>query len=853
MITIIKVNEVFLKISAEKYILQELSNYFTFDVDGARFSPAFKQKLWNGKKHLFNLQTRMIYAGLYKHILVFAEKSGYTINENSYKPEKDNYSIETVKKFVKEIVKPASQGIPLETRDYQIAGIHHCVSNKRATILSPTSCHKKGDKVLMSNGKFKNIEDIKVGDYVIGNDGKHKRVLRVFKGENVELYDIIPKNSKNKKITVTSEHILPLKFSDYKEKFGYGKGDKNYIEYITVSDYLKKPKYYKHCANMFYNDTILHFDNEKDPDINLSPYFIGCYIGDGSSYGCAITSKDKEIIQEIYAQANKLSCIVKRTTSNQYGYKIVGSANKENLVFREFNKFGLYFSGKNRIKCEERFIPFEFINSSEAFRLELLAGLIDTDGYYSNAVNYEYSSKSIKLCEDVQLLAMSLGFKTTVSSKLNKIHNRLYYTTRISGDISKIPVRIPRKKYVHWDRKVQRSTHRKKFDIEFHGIDDFYGIEVEDHLYITNDGLITHNSGKSLIIYSIVRFLLSSKKIKRALFIFPGTSLVEQMYKDFIDYSSINEWDVVNRSHAIFSGQEKQTDKTLTFATYQSLAKMPISFFKQFDCVVVDECQTAKSKSIVDIMERCHNIEYRFGFSGTIPDGKSGKAHRLVIEGLFDKVFETISTDELIKRGQVTNLKIKAVLLKYPDEVRKLFPKVKYPDEIKYLIDNKQRNKFIVNLANNLTGNTLILFNFIEHGKLLLELLKDRSNVHFITGDNSVEERENVRQIAESTNDCVIVATYGVFSTGINIRNLHNCVIASPTKSKIRLFQSLGRILRLSNGKTVCTLYDIGDDLSWKSNKNHTLNHFMERIKYYAEAKLKYKIIEHQLIKQPTL
>lgn len=499
MITITKVNEVFLKISAEKYILQELNNYFAFDVDGARFSPAFKQKLWNGKKHLFNGQTRTIYVGLYQHILEFAEKSGYTINENSYKPEKDNYSIETVEKFVKEIVKPASQGIPLETRDYQINGIHHCVSNKRATILSPTS------------------------------------------------------------------------------------------------------------------------------------------------------------------------------------------------------------------------------------------------------------------------------------------------------------------------------------------------------------------SGKSLLIYSIVRFLLSSKKIKRALFIFPGTSLVEQMYKDFIDYSSINEWDVENRSHAIFSGQEKQTDKTLTFATYQSLAKMPISFFGQFDAVFVDECQTAKSKSIVDIMERCHNIEYRFGFSGTIPDGKAGKAHRLVIEGLFDKVFETISTDELIKRGQVTNLKIKSILLKYPDSIKKLFPKVKYPDEMKYLIENKQRNKFIVNLANNLTGNTLILFNFIEHGKTLLKLLEGRENVHFITGDNSVEEREHVRQIAESTDDCLIVATYGVFSTGINIRNLHNCIIASPTKSRIRLFQSLGRILRLSNGKTVCTLYDIGDDLSWKSNRNHTLKHFMERIKYYAEAKLKYKIIEHQLIKHLSL
>ena len=259
MITITKVNEVFLKISAEKYILQELNNYFTFDVDGARFSPAFKQKLWNGKKHLFNGQTRTIYVGLYSHILEFAEKSGYTINEDSYKPDINEHSIETVETFVKEIVKPASQGIPLETRDYQINGIHHCVSNKRATILSPTSCHKKGDKILMSNGKFKNIEDITVDDYVIGNDGKHKKVLRVFTGENAELYDIIPRNSKNKKIP------LVLHQQDFK------------FYTTTKANGVYTPNWFKwwfRCLyNMLFHSVLFNTPNECDsfPSKTASP------------------------------------------------------------------------------------------------------------------------------------------------------------------------------------------------------------------------------------------------------------------------------------------------------------------------------------------------------------------------------------------------------------------------------------------------------------------------------------------------------------------------------------------------------------------------------------------------------
>jgi superfamily II DNA or RNA helicase len=169
-----------------------------------------------------------------------------------------------------------------------------------------------------------------------------------------------------------------------------------------------------------------------------------------------------------------------------------------------------------------------------------------------------------------------------------------------------------------------------------------------------------------------------------------------------------------------------------------------------------------------------------------------------------------------------------------------------------FIVSHEKRNNFICNLALKSEGNTLVLFQFVnKHGKILHKMISDKAHdkrkVFFVSGATETEDRESIRKITETESDAIIVASFGTFSTGINIPSLENVIFASPSKSKIRNLQSIGRGLRLKNGKTECNLYDLSDDLSWKSWKNHTLNHFAERLKTYSEEKFNYKIVEVKL------
>ena len=275
-------------------------------------------------------------------------------------------------------------------------------------------------------------------------------------------------------------------------------------------------------------------------------------------------------------------------------------------------------------------------------------------------------------------------------------------------------------------------------------------------------------------------------------------------------------------------------------STWQSLYKMQKKYFEKFNCVIVDECHTAKAKSIVSIMTKLCDAKYRFGFTGTL-DGI--EVNKWVLEGLFGPSYKIVKTDELMQKGHLAKLDIKVLLLKHPPQRFEV-----YEDEIQYIINHQKRNNFIKNLALDLKGNTLILFSRVEtHGQPLYELINnnkiDNRQVFFVHGGVSTQDREQVREITEKENNAIIVASYGTFSTGINIKNLHNVIFSSPSKSRIRNLQSIGRVLRKSNTKTKATLYDIADDISYKSRKNYTLNHLIERIKIYSEENFNYDIV----------
>jgi len=348
-------------------------------------------------------------------------------------------------------------------------------------------------------------------------------------------------------------------------------------------------------------------------------------------------------------------------------------------------------------------------------------------------------------------------------------------------------------------------------------------------------------SGKSLIIYMLFRQMLRYKEGSKGLIIVPTTSLVEQLFSDFGDYNNGAMGEYV---HRIYQGKEKHTDKPLTISTWQSLYQLPKEYFHQFDYIIGDEAHLFKAQSLTTILTSCINAKYRIGLTGTL-DGT--KTHKLVLEGLFGQVKQVTTTRELMDKKQVSDFEIKCLILKHPDDICLEMKDKDYQAEIQYLIACEARNKFIKNLAVSLGNNTLILYQMVaKHGQVLYDMIRNTENigdrkVFFVHGGTETEDREKIREIMERENDAIIVASYGTFSTGINIRNLHNIIFASPSKSRVRSLQSIGRGLRNSEGKDKATLYDIADDLRYKKHMNFTLKHFVERVKIYTEEKFSFK------------
>jgi superfamily II DNA or RNA helicase len=349
-------------------------------------------------------------------------------------------------------------------------------------------------------------------------------------------------------------------------------------------------------------------------------------------------------------------------------------------------------------------------------------------------------------------------------------------------------------------------------------------------------------SGKSLLLYLVSMYLLT--KGKRGLIIVPRSALVEQLYSDFEDYSTKNGKNMEKYCHRVYSGRDKESDKPIVISTWQSLQRLPKEYFQQFDYVVCDEVHQAQAKALTDIVTKCTKAEYRLGVTGTLT---GAKAHEWQLIGLFGQIYKATSSKELMDKKQLAELTIKCLLLKYSEEECQYMKSASYQDEIKYIISNPERNKFVVNLALSLEGNTLLLFNFVEsHGDVLYDMLnkrvKDGRKVFYIHGGTDVEDREQIRKVVESETNAIIVGSVGVLSTGTNIVALDNVIFASPSKSKIRNLQSIGRGLRVSDTKKSATLFDIADDFKWKGRENFTLKHFFERLKTYNEEKFNFKI-----------
>jgi superfamily II DNA or RNA helicase len=353
-------------------------------------------------------------------------------------------------------------------------------------------------------------------------------------------------------------------------------------------------------------------------------------------------------------------------------------------------------------------------------------------------------------------------------------------------------------------------------------------------------------SGKSLVIYLLSRYYTQDESGK-VLLIVPTLNLVAQMKTDFQEYGANIQYDVDKNIHSLYSGQDRTVEKPITISTWQTAIKLPKDYFQKFSCVIVDEAHLATSKSLKYILENCVNTPHRFGTTGTI---QSTKCHSLVVEGLTGPIFQATTTKHLMDDKKLAELKIRCIVLEHSEEERKQNNKLDYHQEIEYIVSHQKRNKYIRNLALSLKGNTLLLFQYVKkHGVGIYEDIKNKDKtrkVFFVAGSTEVEEREQIRAITETEENAIIVASIGVFSLGINIKNLENIIFASPSKSRIRTLQSIGRVLRIGRSDKAI-LYDVIDDMHWKKHRNYALKHFFERIKIYDQERFSYAIYQVKL------
>lgn len=346
-------------------------------------------------------------------------------------------------------------------------------------------------------------------------------------------------------------------------------------------------------------------------------------------------------------------------------------------------------------------------------------------------------------------------------------------------------------------------------------------------------------SGKSLIIYGILRFALDFGMLTKIALVVPKVGLVAQMINDFKDYSVLNGWDAEANCHGIVGGKDKDSSAPIYVTTWQSIVNLDEEYFAQFDGYLPDEAHTCKAKSMRFVSEAMSNAYFRIGTTGT-----NDQKNLMMIEALLGPDIPTISTRELIDRGDASHFRVKSIVMRYPQEDREMAYALREKDkrtayglERNFLYSRPKRNKLIVAICKQIKrGNTLVVFNKIEHGKLLYEMLREAlpgRNVYYVAGSVDGDDREVIRTEINDDKGAVGVVSLQTFSTGVSIRNLHNLIFPIPMKAEITIKQTIGRMLRNADDGTAATCYDFADDLSCHGRSNYSLKHAEERLKIY--------------------
>ena len=694
-------------------------------------------------------------------------------------------------------------------RDYQQQASDAAVSffndkkkKHNAIMVLPTGCHAKGSKILMYDGSIKYVEDVKVGDELVGDDGKKRIVLELHRGVD-RLYEITP--IKGEPFVVNGGHILSL----YKTNEG-----KNFpscmprIDEISVEEYLKTSNNYKHLHKLR-KPEFVDFGNETKPVIE--PYFLGLYLGDGCSVnGIDITSQRKEVEDFLYSFAARYGMKVRKATkknnlASTYSLSNIKVSRANSNPIRVF----LHELGLAGLTSAFKFIPTHYKTASKCDRLELLAGLLDTDSYYDNNRNtYEYCTKSEQLADDIIFLCRSLGlFCSTKTGKI--VNGETYYRMSVTGKLDIIPTKVKIRKGK--PRLQKKSVLVTGFTVKYLGRGNYYGFTVDgNHLYCDGQFFIHHNSGKSLVIADI-----ASRLDGHTLVFQPSKEILEQNFKKLCSYGIFD--------CSIYSASfNSKVISRITFATIGSVKSHP-ELFSHFKNVIIDECHTVNPKEGM-YKEFLSNLNSKvLGLTATPYRLSSSRNFGSILKfitrtrpAIFKEVIYQVQISTLLDQGFLAklnyypmnplgwnedNLKLNTTGADYTD--KSVVQEYERIDFYGYLVHIVQR------LMNPKKGGKrkgiLVFTRFLKEAERLTWSIP---GCVIVSGETPKKERERILEAFKS-GEIPVVANVGVLTTGFDYPELDTIVMARPTMSLALWYQIVGRAIRPHSNKDAGWVVDL--------------------------------------------
>lgn len=697
-----------------------------------------------------------------------------------------------------------------KNRPYQDDAVNDCMnyingkSKKPSVCVAPVGCHTEGFEILMYDGSLKEVQDISIGEELMGIDSTKRVVKTLHRGED-QLYKITVRNGVE--FTVNEGHILKLYRTSYPDKLENHKGVPHSLE-VTILEYLNLKEYIKQDMKLRISDLITFETNNILP---ISPYFLGLWLGDGTSSKPHITTKDVEVVNYLkeFSEKNNLN-LVKQNTP--YGYSLtrkIGTARENNLTKR------LRFLGV----IGNKHIPHIYKTASVEDRVMLLTGLLDSDGYLDRKKGvFELTQKSKKLVEDIKFLCHSLGLYCTLKKSYKNCQSfnkkRLYYRLHIKWSPLLVKNKIKRKKLL--EHKHNTRSNLFKFDITKMSRGKYYGFSIDkDSLYLCSNFFIHHNSGKSLIIAQVANQIESPVLVMQ-----PSVELLKQ------NISKLEAYGGKATIYSASAGTKEMSD--MTYATLGSVKKLGKEFkARGVKHVLIDEADRSYSPERGSMFKTFMNTlkpEKVIGFTATpirlktiggINDSHSQLCFlNRMRPKYFSDIIHVTQVSTMVENNYWTPINYEEY--DFDESTLRLNTTGSEYTEAsisKAVAEQDINNTIYLRLKSLLReGRTgiLVFVDSVENAKTMARALgKDAACVY---GDMNKKDRKSIleRFIA---GDIKVVVNYSVLGIGFDFPKLSTVVLGRPTNSFSLFYQFCGRVVRIHPDKEKAHVIDFGGNI----------------------------------------